>query len=80
MWSVMGGLSIEPSEMSFEVGGDAVVSGCFVGPAAGVGIVAQCLHVGELAGENVGVFRVGDEVVALLADVGVTAGAGDRVA
>ncbi len=57
--------------MSVEVVDDAVVAGCLVGPAAGLGIVAQVHDVGELSLDYVGPVGVGNEVVALLADVGV---------
>src|SRR5215203_5553074 len=52
----------------------------FVGPAALFGVVTKVVDVVALAGEDVGSFGVGDEVVALFADVGVGAGAGDGVA
>ncbi len=39
-WSVIGVLSVEAVEVSFEVVGDAVVSGGFAGPASLLGVVA----------------------------------------
>ncbi len=60
--------------------GDAVMTGCFVGPAAVVRVNFECLDVGELVGEGTAEFGRGDVVVAGFADVGIWAGAGGRVA
>src|SRR5258705_13116752 len=59
---------------------DALVAGCFVGPAAGVGVGFQGLDVGKLVGDRVAEFGGGDKVVAGFADVGIRAGAGGWVA
>lgn len=65
--------------MVFEAGDDAGVAGHLGVPAACLGVVAQGEHVVELGlelGEELG---GGDEVVSLLADVGVGAGFGGQV-
>src|SRR4051812_27801579 len=66
--------------MPFEVFGDAVVAGGFASPAALVGVVVELADVVELCGDDVGPGGVGDEVVALLADVRVGTSAGDGIA
>lgn len=72
-----GGLAaVEVSEVAVEGVDDAVVAGGFVGPAALVGVVAERPDVVALVFQDVGSFGVGDEVVALFADVGVGAGSG----
>jgi len=79
--SVLGGSgSSEVPEVVVEGGDDPVMSCGFVGPAALFGVVTKVVDVVALRGEDVGSFGVGDEVVALLTDVGVGAGAGDGVA
>lgn len=42
----------ESSEVAFEAVDDAFVAGCFGGPAAVVGIVAEGADVGELVGDG----------------------------
>jgi len=56
--------------------GYAGVACGFVAPAAGLGIGAEGVDVIELDGEHLRCVGCGDEVVALLADVGVWAGTG----
>jgi len=68
-----------PSGVGQDVG-DAGVAGAFAGPAASVGVVVEVADVVELFGDDVDSGGVGDEVVALLTDVRVGAGVGDRIA
>jgi hypothetical protein len=72
--------TIHVSEVGGEGVRDALVPCGLVGPATLVGVVAQQADVVALCGEDARAFGVGDEVVALFTDVGVGAGAGDRVA
>ena len=60
--------------MPIDAVGDSVVAGGFIGPSSGVGVVSQGADVVELVAEQLGAVGVWDEVVALLADVGVRAG------
>ena len=63
-----------------EVFGDALVACGFAGPAAFNGVVVEVADVVELLGDGVGSGGVGNEVVALLADVRVRACAGAGLA
>ena len=67
-------------EVLFEVFDDSVVAGDLVGPAALVGVVAKGADVVELFGDDGFSGGVGDEVVALFADVRVGADASEWVA
>jgi hypothetical protein len=64
-------------EVGVEGVDDSGVSSGFVGPAALGGVVSEDPDVVALRGEEVGLVGVGDEVVALFADVGVGARSGD---
>jgi hypothetical protein len=70
----------EAAKVAFDAGDDAGVAGHFGVPAACFGVVAQGAHVVELGLELGPEVGGGDEVVALLADVGVRAGFGGQVA
>jgi hypothetical protein len=59
---------------------DASVAGDLGVPATAGGVVVERLDVGELLLEDGQELDGGDEVVALLADVGIQAGLGDQVA
>jgi hypothetical protein len=67
------GVSGEPVEVFLDAGYDACVPGDFGVPAAFGGVVAERGGIGELGLEGWGELGSGDEVVALLADVGVWA-------
>jgi len=71
------GFGVEPAEVALEAVGDALVSGGFGVPASGLGVVVEGVDVGELGLERGDELGCGLVVVALLADVGVGAGAGD---
>jgi transposase len=77
---VGGVVGVEPSEVGFEAGDDALVAGGLGGPAAGFGVVAELADVVELSGDGGGEVGGGDVVGAGLADVGVGAGVGGEVA
>ena len=72
--------TVEALEMVGEGMGDAVMAGCFVGPAAVLRVGFEGLDVGELASEGTAEFGRGDVVVAVFTDVGIRAGAGGWVA
>ena len=57
--------------MLLQPGLDALVTGGFVEPAACLRVGVQEAHIVELAGDGRDGGGVGDEVVALFADVGV---------
>jgi Transposase len=78
--SSCGAVAVEPAEVGFEAGDDALVASGLGGPAAGVGVVAQLADVVELGGDGGGEVGGGDVVGAGLADVGVGAGVGGEVA
>jgi hypothetical protein len=65
--------------VAFEAGGDPIVAGSFVGPAAGRGVLLEGADVVQLGVEGGGRIGGRDEAVALLADVGIRAGAGGSV-
>ncbi len=67
-------------EVSFEVFDDSFVAGGFVGPVSLVGVVSKGADVVELFRDDGFMGGVGEEVVALFADVRVGAGASERVA
>ena len=66
--------------MPVDAVGDPVVAGGFVGPSSVVRVVSKSSNVVELLAEQLGATWVWHEVVALLADVGVGAGASDELA
>jgi hypothetical protein len=70
----------EPVEVVVDAGDDACVAGDFGVPAAFGRVVVECGDVGELGLELGDELGGGDEVVALLADVGVGAGLGGELA
>jgi hypothetical protein len=71
------GLLREAAQVALDVGDDPGVAGHLGVPAACLGVVAERPHVGQLALECGQELGGSDEVVALLADVGVGAGVGD---
>lgn len=72
--------SFESPEVLLHAGDHSFVAGDVVVPAAFRSVVAQRHDVGELVTDDRLELRAGDEVVALLADVGVGAGAGGLLA
>jgi len=74
------GVSGESGEVAFDACDDAGVAGDFGVPAAFGGVVAQRGCVGELGLQRGDELGCADEVVALLADVGVWAGLGCQLA
>src|ERR1700730_3811812 len=67
-WS---GMIFEPAEVAVDAGDDAFVAGGFGVPSPCLGVVAECVDVGELRFEGGLELGGGDVVVALFADVGV---------
>jgi putative transposase len=63
--------SLQSSYVALDAGDDAGVAGHLGVPATRLGVVAERLHVGQLGPEGGEELGGGDEVVALLADIGV---------
>lgn len=71
-------LTLDGFEVVFAVSGGAFVADGFAGPAVLLGVVAQGSDVVELLDDVAVMFGIGNEVVALLADVRIGAGTGAR--
>src|SRR6266498_359030 len=71
---------LESSHVALDAGDDAGVAGHLGVPATRLGVVAERSHVGKLRVEGGEELGGGDEVVALLAEVGVGAGLGHQIA
>jgi len=72
-------LLLQTPEVALDAGDDAGVAGDFGVPASRLGVVSERLDVDELGLELGQELGGGDEVVALLADVGIGAGLGGQM-
>ena len=72
-------LVLQPSQVVFDAGDHAGMAGHLGVPAARLSVVAQRRDVGELGLQLWQELGGGDEVVALLADVGIRASLGGQV-